>query len=221
MGMNLNLALMRIPKVGRMYTHLIVQLEGGERLSKTLRQFSFKNMNVNVGLHSYGGCFALDFNNGGVQIDVGRYCSIARNVHYFGAAHPMDYVSMSAYWYETSFGFKVRDVDRASLVIGNDVWIGYGVTITRGCKKIGNGSVIGAGSIVTKDVKAYSINVGVPSRAIAMRFPDNVVRMIDSSEWWSREPEELYTYYRYMHNPEEFVRMLEHKSSSLRILPSR
>lgn len=164
-------------------------------------------------MHSYGGCFAREFNSGGLHVDVGRYCSFAQNVRYFGASHPTAFISMSAYWYNSSFGFEVRDVERASLSIGHDVWIGYGVIITPGCKQIGNGAVIGAGSVVTRNVEAYSVNVGVPSRHIAMRFSEDVVKGIELSKWWNREPEELYAYYRYMNNPEEFVKALVHGES--------
>jgi acetyltransferase-like isoleucine patch superfamily enzyme len=64
-------------------------------------------------------------------------------------------------------GYVKRDMlDRPKLYIGHDVWIGANVIILPGCYKIGNGAIIGAGSIVTKDVPPYAIVAGNPSRLI-------------------------------------------------------
>lgn len=57
-------------------------------------------------------------------------------------------------------------------IIGNDVWIGYGATIMSGVN-IGDGCIIAAGSVVTKDTEPYSIYAGVPAKKIKKRFPDN------------------------------------------------
>ena len=59
--------------------------------------------------------------------------------------------------------------------IGHDVWIGSGVVVLRGVR-IGNGAVIAAGSVVTRDVDAYTVVGGVPARYIKMRFADSVLR---------------------------------------------
>ena len=210
--MNSGLALLRFPKLGKLILDLVVRSEGGQQRSRTLRRFVSDYYGVEVGMHTYGGCFARQFNNGGRRVGIGRYCSFGQNIHYFGANHPMGHISMSAYWYNASFGLDVDDVERVSLTIGNDVWVGYGVIITPGCKQIGNGAVVGAGSVVTKDVQAYSINVGVPAKKNAMRFSEGVVTAIESSAWWNREPEELYSFYRHMSSPEEFVEVLKEES---------
>lgn len=55
------------------------------------------------------------------------------------------------------------------VIIGDDVWLAYGVIVLPGCK-IDNGSVIGAGSVVTSDLESYSINVGSPARKIGERI---------------------------------------------------
>jgi serine acetyltransferase len=52
---------------------------------------------------------------------------------------------------------------------------------------IGNGAVIGAGAVVTKDVEAYSIVAGVPAKKIKMRFSDDLVEKIEQSKWWDWE----------------------------------
>ena len=109
-----------------------------------VHEYLRKKRKVEVGAYSYGGCMSPGFNIGG-EVVVGRYCSIANDVHYFGANHPLEYISTSAYFYNKKFGLNVKDVPRSKLIIGNDVWIGYGTLITMNCKTIGNGAVIGGG----------------------------------------------------------------------------
>lgn len=64
--------------------------------------------------------------------------SFASNIHYYGANHPVEYASCSPYFYNKSFGYQVRDVKREELQIGNDVWIGANVIITKNCFYIGS-----------------------------------------------------------------------------------
>lgn len=131
-------------------------------------------------------------------VTIGKYCSLAENVHYFGANHPMDHVSTSAYFYNKALGLNVHDVKRCTLEIGNDVWIAYGTIITAGCKKIGNGAVIGAGSVVTKDVAPYAIVAGNPAKVLRMRFQKDLVAKLEMLKWWEKTPQQIYTYYPYM-----------------------
>ena len=147
--------LYRIPILGRKLFNYKVNKQGGPVRSTLIREF-YKKRNVNVKLFTYGGCFSEHFNNGGV-VNIGRYCSIAEHVSYFGANHPTTMLSQSALFYNKTLGLDVKDVCRSQLDIGNDVWIGYGVIITAGCKSIGNGAVIGAGAVVTKDVPPYTV----------------------------------------------------------------
>lgn len=177
---------------------------GGVQYSKTLREFYKGKYNVEVGMYSYGGCFSPQFNLGGF-IKVGKYCSIAQGVRYYGANHPHDKAVMSPFFYSKSFGFEVKDVPRNSLEIGNDVWIGGNVLITSGCKKIGNGSVIGAGTVVTKDVPAYSIVAGVPAKIIRYRFGMEIMDLLEQSHWFDFEPEWLMKYYELMDEPAKFA----------------
>ena len=136
------------------------------------------------------------FNTGG-KIHIGRYCSIANDVHYFGANHPIECVSTSAYFYNKKFGLDVKDVTRSSLIIANDVWIGYGALITMGCKSIGNGAVIGAGSIVTHDVPPYAIVAGNPAHIIGYRFTVEERKLLEETKWWELSPEEIMKGYEY------------------------
>lgn len=75
--------------------------------------------------------------------------------------------------------------------IGNDVWIGQNVVVLPTCIFIGNGAVIGAGSIVTKDVPAYSIVVGNPAKVIRMRFKEEIIEKLEVTQWWLWDKETL------------------------------
>lgn len=182
----------------------VVKLEGGDKESLHLRSIYKEKYKTAVGLFSYGGCFSPTFNVGG-EVTIGRYCSFAENIHYFGANHPIDAAVMSPYFYNRTFGFNVKDVERKSLVIGHDVWCGYGVLITNGCSKIGNGAVIGSGAVVTKDIPPYAIAVGNPARVIRFRFPQNEIDCLEESRWWEETPAELMKHYALIKQPMDFA----------------
>lgn len=196
--------LYRLPFIGRRLMARKVAREGGEMRSLTLRKQYESRYQVSVGLHSYGGCFATDFNTGG-RVVIGRYCSLAKNIHYFGANHPIDHVSTSPYFYNRRFGFDVQDVERSTLTIGHDVWIGFGVTILSSCKHIGNGAVIGAGAVVTKDVPPYTVVAGNPAKPIRRRFDDGTIAQLEASRWYDLEPEQLMEHYNIMGDPSGFA----------------
>lgn len=157
-----------LPIIGKYLKKVIINKEGGEKLSLTLRSYVSEKYKVNVGKYTYGSVFSSDFNIGGSFVNVGQYCSFASDVNYYGANHPYNRFSMSPYFYNKLFGFDVEDVDRFGLTIGHDVWIGARTIITCSCSSIGNGAVIGAGSVVTKDVPPYSIVAGVPAKIIKL-----------------------------------------------------
>ncbi|MDD2495379.1 MAG: CatB-related O-acetyltransferase [Tissierellia bacterium] len=72
-------------------------------------------------------------------------------------------------------------------IIGNDVWIGSGAIVLRGTR-IGDGAVIGANAVVTKDVPPYSIVVGIPAKIIKNRFSDKIITLLINSKWWNYSP---------------------------------
>lgn len=73
--------------------------------------------------------------------------------------------------------------NKGNIVIGNDVWIGYKAIILAGVK-IGDGAIIDTGTLVTKDVPAYSIIGGVPAKIIRMRFAEDIINELKILEWW-------------------------------------
>lgn len=204
--------LIDIPYFGKKYfLPRLIQKEGGQQESSTLREIYKKEYKVFVDNYSYG-CFEPDFNySTGGQIIIGKYCSFAKGVRYFGANHPIDYVSMSPYFYNRRFGFNVIDVERKTLVVGNGVWCGYGALITNGCNLIGNGAVVAAGSVVTRDVPPYAIVAGNPARVIRYRFADDVIKSIEESEWWELAPNELIKCYEKIDSPKEFCELVNER----------
>ena len=84
-------------RVGRLILKIIYAKEGGEKYSITLRKKCKENKKVDIGLYTYGSCFEPGFNVGGT-VKIGRYCSFAGNVKYYGGNHPMHYVSMSPFF---------------------------------------------------------------------------------------------------------------------------
>lgn len=81
---------------------------------------------------------------------------------------------------------------KPKITIGNDVWIGAHTFIN--CSKvisIGDGAVIGAGAVVTKDVPPYSVVVGVPAKVIKYRYPPDMIRALLKTKWWEWSEEEI------------------------------
>ena len=203
--------LVDFPVIGEKLKWFITNRTGGQQESMFIRDLTRKKYKVDVGLYSYGGCFEKEFNLGG-QVTIGKYCSFASNIRYFGANHPMNFVSMSPYFYNKSFSENVKDVERAHIKIGNDCWIGYGVIITNKCSTIGNGAVVAAGAVVTKDVPPYAIVAGTPARIIRYRFDEETIKIIEESKWWEYPPTKCLKYYDLIDKPVEFCKGLKNEN---------
>lgn len=153
--------------------------------SMTLRVLLARYHGVIVGAHSYYGSL-LTPGMADPDTTIGRYVSIGPGVRRFGAAHPTDRMSMHPYWYRSEYGYcePGDDVDRSGLVIGHDSWIGANVLILPGCSRIGVGAVVGAGSVVTRDVEDFAVVVGSPARVRSMRLkPAHQQRLLDAAPW--------------------------------------
>jgi serine acetyltransferase len=82
-------------------------------------------------------------------------------------------------------------LERKPLVIGHDVWIGESAILLPSVSRIGNGAVIGAGSVVTKDVEAYTVVAGNPARKIRDRFNRSQVAYLEECKWWELDKGQL------------------------------
>lgn len=85
---------------------------------------------------------------------------------------------------------RTAPLDRGETLIGHDVWIGANAIILRGVK-VGNGAIVGAGAVVTKDVEPYAIVGGIPARVIRYRFEKAVIQKLEELQWWQYGPDIL------------------------------
>ena len=134
----------------------------------------------------------------GDRLKIGKFCSIACGAKFLftSANHAMR--SLSTYPFPIFFeewGLDVKQICRAwdnrgDIVVGSDVWIGYEAVILSGVT-IGDGAIIGARAVVTRDVPPYTIVGGVPARPIRKRFDDSVIVRLQALRWWDWDAEKI------------------------------
>ena len=131
-----------------------------------------------------------------VHTTIGKYCSISSDCNIGLAIHPINNLSTSQIFVlqNNPLGYKWTDKHNSTpfkkIAIGNDVWIGTNVTIMGGVK-IGNGVIIGACSVVTKDIPDYAIVVGVPAKIIRYRFEKKIIEKLLKLNWWDLSKKDL------------------------------
>ena len=129
---------------------------------------------------------------------VGKFCSIAAMTRINPGNHPMWRASQAHFTYRASAYFDGEADEKAffdwrrshRVTLGNDVWVGHGAIILPG-RQIGDGAVIAAGAIVTKNVPAYTIAGGNPAHVIKARFPDAIAERLSKLSWWNWSHAEL------------------------------
>lgn len=115
--------------------------------------------------------------------EIGSYVSIAPDVKIGLGEHNLNSFSTSL-----ALNANAHNLTKGYCRIENDVWIGTGVVIRRGVT-VKTGSVVGANSVVTKDVEAYTVVGGVPARLIKKRFSDKTIKELIDSDWWDSDPD--------------------------------
>lgn len=129
-----------------------------------------------AGKYSYGKIKAL-FHDKDSMLKIGNFVSIAPNVLFIVASeHPYKYVSTFPFKV-MCLGEKCEAASKGDTVVKDDVWIGAGCTILSGIN-IGQGAVIAAGSIVTKDVPPYAIVAGNPAKILKYRFSEEIIQKL-------------------------------------------
>ena len=118
---------------------------------------------------------------------IGNYCSIANSVFIGQGEHDIGKVSTSVQFYKNAF----NELTKKKCTIGHDVWIGANVCVLRGVK-INSGAVVGAGSVVTKDVPPFAVVVGSPARVIKYRFSQEKIKHILQEKWWNCNKKDAY-----------------------------
>ena len=190
----------------KIFERYIAKYEGGQYTSGTLRKIFSELYDINVGYGTYG-CFSYAFRS---HITIGNYCSIANGVQRLVGNHPMDMFSTHPFFHLKRFGYVKEDYYISHhLTIGNDVWIGTNAIILGKVEHIGDGAVIGAGSIVTHDVPPYAVVAGNPAKIIKYRFDEEMQRKLTDSKWYNYNPGTIISNYTTVDHLDEFISNFE------------
>ncbi|HKT20574.1 MAG TPA: CatB-related O-acetyltransferase [Stellaceae bacterium] len=183
--------------------HGVIRLNPGARIvSSRIQGPAYLNRYSHVGPDvTLGKYFGMNEHGFIARASVGAFCAFgARNaINPFN--HPADWLSIHEFqyhprsfdWIEEYNNFKrlERTPDMfARVEIGSDVWTGHNVNIMPGVR-VGDGAIIGAGSIVTKDVPAYAIVAGVPAAVKRFRFSEKIIERLLRLKWWELELSDL------------------------------
>lgn len=132
------------------------------------------------------------------RLIIGKFCSIACGAKFLFNSANHTLKSLSSYTFPLFFeewGLNKKNVasawdNKGDIIIGNDVWIGYEAVIMAGVH-IGDGAVIAARAVVTKDVPPYTIVGGTPARKIRMRFEEETIAKLQQIQWWNWPVEKI------------------------------
>lgn len=134
----------------------------------------------------------------GDQLIIGKFCSIASGTKFImgSANHRISSVTTYPFnvfggiWQENTPPHLSQLPVKGDIVVGNDVWIGRESIVMPGVK-IGDGCIIAAYSVVTKDIPPYSVAGGNPARCIKKRFKDELIDLLLRLKWWDYKPDDL------------------------------
>lgn len=158
------------------------------RLTKWLRERSIRKLKgVTIGRKTYGfdpkSAFLVSEDT---PLRIGSYCSLAEQVMFMCRAH-------HRYEYATTYPMAppvLTDAEKRGITIGHDVWIGIRAVIMPGVT-VGDGAIIGAGAVVTRDVPPYAIVAGVPAKIIKYRFDQGTIERLLAIRWWDWPDEKI------------------------------
>lgn len=147
-----------------------------------------------IGRHSYG-IELIKVRTWGPSssFQIGRFCSIAHCEIFLGGNHPKHHIAQGLFlpkFFESAASVEelvngdVRaHASKGDVTIGSDVWIGSQSTILSGVK-IGDGAVVAANSVVTKNVPNYAIVGGNPAKILKLRFSGQILQLLEEIKWW-------------------------------------
>lgn len=130
-----------------------------------------------------------------IKAHIGRFCSIADHVRTNCGIHPITtpFVTTSPMFYSTLKQTGETFADKPTFnefkpptIIGNDVWIGENVFFTGGLT-IGDGAILLAGAVVTKDVPPYAVVGGVPAKVLKYRYDEDTIKFLLDLKWWDKD----------------------------------
>jgi len=143
---------------------------------------------VSVGKKTYGALHINTYGNPNEKLIIGSYCSIAGDVKFLlGGEH--SYKTLSTYPFKKYIcGLNENTLTKGPIIVKDDVWIGERSLILSGVT-IGQGAIIGAGSVVTKDVPPYAIYAG--GKIIKYRFSDEIIEQLKKIDYSKLSEEEI------------------------------
>lgn len=132
---------------------------------------------------------------GSAKIEIGKFCSIAHDIYICTFNHNIVTPSIWGTYdksveYHDLFPEAGKDNSKG-IYIGSDVWIGTKVSVMPGVN-IANGAIVGANSVVTRDVEPYSIVAGAPARKIKSRFSEEMIKFLMDLGWWNWDRDKMY-----------------------------
>lgn len=150
-------------------------------------------MNIKYGRGTYGNIILADnFKELGEDVIIGNFCSIALEVTAIVSGHNQKWVS--------SFPFTHKGYSNAKKIlglpvtykisVGNDVWLGR-KSLLIGNVEIGDGCVVGGGSVVRGKFEPYSIIIGNPAYCVRKRFSDDQIKKLLKIKWWDWSDEKI------------------------------
>jgi virginiamycin A acetyltransferase len=144
-----------------------------------------------IGDFTYGGPILINWREKGCTLKIGKFCSLSRVNIFLAGNHRTDWISSYPFHlspfaeaYDQYYGGQ--SLSKGAVEIGNDVWIGAQATIMSGVN-VGDGAIIAAFSVVTKDVPPYTIVGGNPAKIIRQRFNQETTEALLKIKWWDWE----------------------------------
>jgi len=145
------------------------------------------------GSYTYTGPFTVIMHS-----KIGKFCSISWGVTIGAGEHDYQRLTTHDFLYNKSYDLNediiAYDRFEKPLEIGHDVWIGTNATVVRGVN-IGNGAVIGANSVVTKEVPPYAIVAGCPAKVIKYRFSPEIIARLEALKWWELSSDKIKSHF--------------------------
>lgn len=173
----------------------------------------YEGCKIGCGTYGYETFCECSLKNYGGVVTIGRYTSINRFARVWGN-HPTSYVSTHPFlnsMENTIPSRRIREVvagitpEVKQIEIGNDVWIGANAILLPGVK-IGDGAIIGAGAVVTRDVEPYAVVGGVPAKVIKYRYSKELVKSFLQIKWWDWPISKIEENIELFYHPELFCR---------------
>jgi virginiamycin A acetyltransferase len=196
-------ALTKNPMVRWLLRNWVLKMEGNAVYSLTIREIFRRFHGVDVGLYTMGPCEVVP-GNLAPGTTVGRYSSIYYTVRTVTQDAPSSKRVPDGLFSDAALGEVTNGNGGSSrLTVGHDVFIGHNVIILPSVEQIGDGAVIGAGSVVRTSIPPFAVVTGNPARVVRYRFSDNTIKELSESKWWLKSIDELSL------NIEEFRKPLE------------